>query len=99
MVRFSCRAPQCAQQLEVREVAELRRQRAVQVVPPQVPATARVGSGRGFGGADNTSCSTPYYPAHLVCKRGMAAAAVDKVTTAAADETIAPLRTLRIPDR
>ena len=47
-----------AQKLEVRELAELRRQRAVQVVPLKVPAAAYVGSDRGVGGTDHTMCST-----------------------------------------
>jgi hypothetical protein len=38
---YAAAAQSGAQSLEVRELAELRRQRAVQAIRPQVPATAR----------------------------------------------------------
>ncbi len=60
----SVAAQSSSQSLEVRELAELRRQRAAQAGHRKSPATARVGSNRGSGGADHTTCSTrttPHY--------------------------------------
>jgi hypothetical protein len=71
----SVAAQSSSQTLEVRELAELRRQRAAQAVSPQCPATARqIGSNRGSGGADHATCSTrttpPYVGAHTPVRRG-----------------------------
>ncbi len=71
----SVAAQSSSQTLEVRELAELRRQHAAQAVAPQCPATARqIGSNRGSGGADHSTCSTrttpPYVGAPTPVRRG-----------------------------